>query len=111
MLRLRSSINLGFLVGALALVLVGGLSLLSSRRLRNEARWVSHTYVVIHMLDQLESDVRLPARDSFVNQRIVGELDQLRSLTSDNKIHNAGSTHCRRSSSRRAAAPSRSFSA
>jgi len=84
--RVRSSIDLGFIIGAIALVVVGAFSVLSSRRLRNEARWVSHTYDVIHVLDQLESDVRLPVHDPFVDQRAGGELDQLRALTSDNRI-------------------------
>src|SRR6185503_1375057 len=81
---IRSPIDIGFLIAGLALVIVGGSSLFSSQHLRTEAGWVSHTYQVLHILDEVENDIRLPVRDMFVTQRLAGELSQARALTSDN---------------------------
>src|SRR5579885_1847478 len=85
-MRLRNSIDFGFFIGAVALVLVGLLSFLSSRRVRSEASWVNHTYEVLRVLERAESDIRLPEHDPFITQRITGELSQLRALTADNDV-------------------------
>src|SRR5689334_8560919 len=50
---LRSPIDLGFLVGAVALIVVGWVAHRSANQLRDDESWVDHTYEVLRVIDQL----------------------------------------------------------
>ena len=80
--RGRSPIDAGFVIGALALIVVGMLALLSTRRLRNDENWVSHTHEVLTHLDRVEIQTRTLRGTG--DPATVSELAAIRQLTSDN---------------------------
>lgn len=84
LLRGRSPIDAGFLVGVVALVLVGALSYLSTKRLRNEGDWVAHTYEVLGHLDRIEIQTRILQHGS--DPATVTEIAIIRQLTVDNPV-------------------------
>jgi PAS domain S-box-containing protein len=75
------------LVGVVALVLVGALSYLSTRRLQNEGDWVAHTYEVLGHLDRIEIQTRVLEHGS--DPATVTELATIRDLTADNAVEQA----------------------
>jgi PAS domain S-box-containing protein len=83
-MRARSPIDAGFLVGVVALVLVGVLSYLNTRRLRNEGDWVAHTYEVLGHLDRIEIQTRV--FQSASDPATVTEIVRIRDLTADNAL-------------------------
>jgi PAS domain S-box-containing protein len=83
-LRGRAPIDAGFLVGVVALVVVGALSYLSTRRLRNESDWVAHTYEVLGHLDRIEIQTRVLQHGS--DPATVTEIATIRDLTVDNPV-------------------------
>lgn len=80
---LKSPIDIGFLIGAVALVLVGWVSHRTTVRLRAQDAWVEHTYEVLRVLDQLEADVDHP-HDATTLVHVADELARLQLLTRDN---------------------------
>ncbi len=87
LMRVRAPIDAGFLVGVVALVLVGVLSYLNTRRLRNEGDWVAHTYEVLGRLDRIEIQTRLFQHAN--DPATVSEIGQIRDLTIDNAVQQA----------------------
>ncbi len=79
----RSPIDFGFLIGALALILVGWVAHRSARQLRNESSWVAHTYEVLRVVDQLHADALLPRTDAD-RIRMADEVRRLKPLVADN---------------------------
>ena len=85
--RGRAPIDAGFLIGALALVFVGVLTFLSTRRLRSEEAWVAHTNEVLGHLDRIEIQTRVLQRAA--DPATVSEIATTRDLTSDNASQQA----------------------
>lgn len=83
----RPPIDIGFVLGATALVLVGLLSYANSRRLRTEGQWVSHTYQVLSHLDRMETQTR--ALGHANDPATVSEIGTLRDFTVDNPVQHA----------------------
>jgi PAS domain S-box-containing protein len=75
----RTPIDLGFLVGAAALIVVGWEAHRSSVQQRDEAVLVSHTYEVLRTLDRLASELDHASGDS-TQGRVTAELSQLGAL-------------------------------
>jgi PAS domain S-box-containing protein len=86
--RIRNPIDIGFFVGAVALILVGWISHRSTTRLHEQAALVQHTYEVLRVLDRLEMDVDRPRTDS-TSIRLADELAALRRSTADNPVQQA----------------------
>lgn len=82
---IRSPIDIGFLIGAVALVLVGWVSHRTTQRLNDENGWVEHSYVVLGILDRMQLDLSMPPTDSS-RVRVAADLAQLQSLTNDNVL-------------------------
>jgi PAS domain S-box-containing protein len=78
-----SPIDIGFLIGAVALIVVGWMAHRVTGQLRSEAASVEHTYEVLRVLDQMQADIERPVSDT-TNIRIADELARLQSLTADN---------------------------
>ena len=79
---IRSPIDLGFLIGAVALVVVGWEAHRSSVQQRDEAVLISHTYEVLRTLDQLASELNHETSDSTLIHIAAG-LSRLQLLTGD----------------------------
>jgi PAS domain S-box-containing protein len=77
-----SPIDIGFFIGAVALILVGWLSHRGTSRLHEESELVQHTYDVIRVLDRLGTDLDRPRSDT-IQIRIADELGTLRMLTAN----------------------------
>jgi len=87
--RIRSPIDIGFIVGVTALVLVGLLSLRSAASERGEGRWVEHTYQVINELDHASEDLDRARATDALERDLVSRIQQLRALTTDNPSQRA----------------------
>jgi PAS domain S-box-containing protein len=83
----RQPIDVGFLLGATALALVGILSYSYSRRLDTDGQWVSHTYQVISHLDRVETQTLTLGHAS--DPATVTEVGTLREFTADNPAQRA----------------------
>lgn len=85
---IRSPVDIGFFIGAVALIVVGWVSHRSATQLRAEESWVTHTYEVLRTIDQLTADVKQP-NDTDAQIRIATELGTLQTLTADNPVQQA----------------------
>jgi PAS domain S-box-containing protein len=80
---IQTPIDIGFFIGAVALIVVGWVSHRGTTRLHEQGALVEHTYEVLRVLDRLESDLdRAPSDTNLI--RIANELARLRILTVDN---------------------------
>ncbi|HEY4303379.1 MAG TPA: ATP-binding protein [Gemmatimonadaceae bacterium] len=82
---IQSPIDIGFFIGAIALIVVGWVSHRGTTRLHEEAALVQHTYEVLRVLDRLETDLDHPPSDTVLI-RIADELARMRMLTGDNTV-------------------------
>jgi PAS domain S-box-containing protein len=82
--RIQSPIDLGFLIGVGALVLVGVLSLRTAVNQRLESRWVEHTYQVLRALDGVRADVEMQRQSAVAEADLPRRLALVRTLTADN---------------------------
>lgn len=80
---IHSPIDIGFLIGAVALIIVGWVSHRGTTRLHDEGALVQHTYEVLRVLDRLEADLDHPSSDTTLIH-IADALATLRNLTIDN---------------------------
>ena len=85
---IQSPIDIGFFIGAVALIVVGWVSQRETARLHDDGALVQHTYEVLRVLDRLETDLDQPQTDTTL-VRIADELARLRMLTADNPAHQA----------------------
>jgi PAS domain S-box-containing protein len=82
--RIQSPIDVGFLIGVGALVLVGVLSLRTAVNQRLESRWVEHTYQVLRTLDGVRADVEMQRQSAVAEADLPRRLALVRTLTADN---------------------------
>jgi PAS domain S-box-containing protein len=87
LLRGLSPIDVGFLIGAVALVIVGLLAYRSTHRLRTDDEWVAHTYEVMSRLDRVEIQTRVLGRAN--DPATMSEIAAIRHLTTDNPLQQA----------------------
>lgn len=80
---IRSPIDIGFLIGAVALILVGWVAQRSTLQLRRESTWVEHTYEVLRSVDALRANLARPGTDTTLI-RLADQLAVLQRLTGDN---------------------------
>jgi PAS domain S-box-containing protein len=85
---IQSPIDIGFFIGAIALIVVGWVSHRGTARLHEQGVLDQRTYEVMRALDRLESDLdRAPSDTTLI--RMADELARLRVLTSDNPARQA----------------------
>jgi PAS domain S-box-containing protein len=85
---IQSPIDIGFFIGAIALIVVGWVSHRGTTRLHEQSALVQHTYEVMRVLDRLQADLDHPSSDTTLIH-IADELARLRVLTADNPIQQA----------------------
>jgi PAS domain S-box-containing protein len=83
----RSPIDIGFLIGAVVLIVVGWVSHRSSGKLREDASWVEHSQEVLRSIDRLRYALDQPTDSGRI--QAAAQLAQLRELTVDSPIQQA----------------------
>ena len=85
--RHRTPIDIGFIIGACALLFVGALSYLNTRELRNEAAWVRHTYEVLRLLPEVDDAFSSAMVNDQKRGLLTAKVNALHAITSDNQSH------------------------